>query len=227
MVGLIVARGGRRVRGVAGSDLGAGGEVELAEDGTDVGVDRAGADEERGGDLLVRQAARDQGGDLALARGEAVGLVVAATARRGPARAAGDMESGGTLRRGEAERDRLIGRQRAPRLPPRRPGRRFRCVARGGDLTLLSRPAIGRQRQPRFLAPRRRRAPQARRAGGLPIDRRDRRQALQRVDEALPVARAPHESQRLAVMLARPIRLLPGEFGLGEAVEQVGEPPPA
>src|SRR5437763_214373 len=78
---------GEAALGGPGGDLGAGGTVELGEDAADVGGNRALTDEEGGRDLAVRLAAGDQGGDLALAPGEAaVGLAGGAEGGRGALR---------------------------------------------------------------------------------------------------------------------------------------------
>src|SRR5712692_10921507 len=53
-------------------DLDAIAEPELHQDPLDVGLDRRFLDDERGGDLAVREATRDQFEDLPFARGELV-----------------------------------------------------------------------------------------------------------------------------------------------------------
>ena len=58
----------------------AGGELELAQHGADVGLDGLDGDPEALGDLLVEVAAGDVAQDLALARGELVELGVDAPA---------------------------------------------------------------------------------------------------------------------------------------------------
>src|SRR5829696_4891704 len=62
------------------------GELELAQDGRDVGLDGLRRDAQPQGDLLVEVAAGEQLQDLALARGERVEVGVGARRRRGAAR---------------------------------------------------------------------------------------------------------------------------------------------
>src|SRR3954469_10681849 len=56
-------------------DIMARGDVELAEDAAQVGLDGLDAEEERGGDLEVRAAVDDEARDLALALGELLNAV--------------------------------------------------------------------------------------------------------------------------------------------------------
>ena len=64
------------------AELVAVGELQLAQHGGDVGLDRLGADAEVVGDLLVEVAARDEAQDLLLARRELVDVGRRSAARR-------------------------------------------------------------------------------------------------------------------------------------------------